>query len=213
MRAEGRHPLDPRSAGAVDPDALVGGLGQSARMVAPGVVVIPAARVEGMALEFVDAGDGGQFRSVERTGSHHDETGPHRIAAIGRDYPARRVLVPAQFRHPRLETCVVVEVVMLCDTPRVLVDLGREGVLLLRHVAELFDQRQIAVAFDVALGARIAVPVPGATEVAAGLDDSNLLDPGFVEARAGQQSAETSTDDYYIDLVVQRGAIKRFDIR
>ena len=102
---------------------------------------------------------------------------------------------------------------MLCDTPRVLVDLGREGVFLLRHVAELFDQRQVAVAFDVALGARITVPVPGATEVAAGLDDSNVLDTGFVEARAGQQSAETSTDDYYIDLVGQWSAIKRFDVR
>ena len=64
---------------------------------------------------------------------------------------------------------VVVEVVVLCDALRVLEDLGREGVLLLRDVAELFEQRQVAVAFDVALGARIAVPVPGAAEVAAGL--------------------------------------------
>ena len=93
---------------------------------------------------------------------------------------------------------------MLCDAPRVLVDLGREGVFLLRHVAELFDQRQVAVAFDVALGAGIAVPVPGAAEIAAGFDDVNVVDAGFVEARAGQQSAETSADDYYVDLVVQR---------
>ena len=42
---------------------------------------------------------------------------------------------------------------------------------------------------------------------------SNVLDPGFVEARAGQQSAETSADDDYFDLVVQRSAIERFDIR
>ena len=34
-----------------------------------------------------------------------------------------------------------------------------------------------------------------------------------MKARAGQQSAETATDNYYIDLVVQRSAIKRFDIR
>ena len=66
---------------------------------------------------------------------------------------------------------LVVEVVVFRDAPRVLEDLGREGVLLLRHVAELFEQRQVAIALDVALGAGIAVPVPGAAEVAAGLDD------------------------------------------
>ena len=42
---------------------------------------------------------------------------------------------------------------------------------------------------------------------------SNILDAGFMEARAGQQSAETSADDYHIDLVGQRSAIERFDIR
>ena len=39
------------------------------------------------------------------------------------------------------------------------------------------------------------------------------VDAGFVKARARQQSAETSADDYYIDLVGKRSAIKRLDIR
>jgi len=53
-------------------------------------------------------------------------------------------------------------------------DLGDVGVFLLRDVAELFEQRQVAIGFDIALRAGIAVPVPGAAEVSAGLDDADV---------------------------------------
>ena len=65
---------------------------------------------------------------------------------------------------------------MPADPLGVLEDLGDEGVLLLRHVAELLEQRQVAVRLDVALRAGVAVPVPGAAEVAAGLDDAEVGD-------------------------------------
>ena len=79
---------------------------------------------------------------------------------------------------------VVVELVVPGDALRVLEDLGRVGVLLLRDVAELLEQRQVAVALDVALGAGIAVPVPGAAEVAARLDDAEVLEAGLAQPRA-----------------------------
>src|SRR5580692_7405280 len=93
---------------------------------------------------------------------------------------------------------------MLSNAPRMFIDLRCEGVLLLRHVAELFDQRQIAVAFNIALGAGITIPVPGAAEIATGFDDVNIGDAGLMEARTGEQSAETSADDYDVDVSFER---------
>ena len=78
---------------------------------------------------------------------------------------------------------------------------GREGVLLLRDVAGLLQQRQVDVALDVALRAGIAVPVPGAAEVAALLDDADALDPGLAQPGAGHQAAEAAADDQHVDLV------------
>jgi len=80
---------------------------------------------------------------------------------IGLDGPASRVIVPARFLDLRLEAGTFIEVEVLSDPPGVLEDLRREGVLLLRYIAGLFQERQINVGFDVALGAGIAVPVPG----------------------------------------------------
>ena len=55
----------------------------------------------------------------------------------------------------------------------------------------------------------IAVPVPGAAEVAALLDDADVLDAGLAQPRAGQQAAEAAADDDDVDLVGQRLARER----
>ena len=67
---------------------------------------------------------------------------------------------------------------MLADATRMRTDLVAEAILLLGDVAGLFQQRQVDVAFGVALSAWISTPVPGAAEVAAFLNDANILDPG-----------------------------------
>src|SRR5215471_18610677 len=102
---------------------------------------------------------------------------------------------------------------MLRDALRMLVNLRRERVLLLGHVAQLFDQRQVAIAFDVALRTRISIPVPGAAEVAPGLYDSDVFDAHFMEASSGQQSTEPSADDDNVDLVSKRSAGDGLDVR
>src|SRR5271163_3626918 len=181
-------------------------------MIAAGVFVVPAAGVESMALELLDALNGRQLRTIERTGRHHHETRTNFVAAVGRDNPARRLLVPSQLAHIGLEQRVLIQIVMLCDTLRMLVDLRREGVFFPRYVAELFDQRQVAVTFDVALSARIAVPVPGPAEIAAGFDDVNILNAGFMKARTREQSTEAATNDDYIDVLLERFALDRFDV-
>ena len=69
-----------------------------------------------------------------------------------------------------------------------------------KDVAGLFQQRQIDVAFDVALSAWISIPVPGAAEVAAFLYDANILDPRLAQARRGQKAAEAA-HDHHVDRV------------
>ena len=90
---------------------------------------------------------------------------------------------------------------MLADATRMRADLVAEAVLFLGDVAGLFQQRQVDVAFDVALSAGIAIPVPGASEVAALLDDADILDPGLAQTRRGQEAAEAAADDHHVDRV------------
>ena len=59
----------------------------------------------------------------------------------------------------------------------------------------------------------IAVPVPGAAEVAALLDDADVVDARLAQPRAGEQAAEAAADDDDLDLVGQRLALDRRDVR
>ena len=81
------------------------------------------------------------------------------------------------------------------------------------HVAHLLQQRQVHVALDVAGRARVAVPVPGAAEVAALLDDPHVLHAGLAQPGADQQAAEAAADDGHLHLVEQRRAFLHFHIR
>ena len=80
------------------------------------------------------------------------------------------------------------------------------AVFFLGDEPRLLQQRQVDVGFEIALGPGIAVPVPGAAEVAALLDDSNALDPRLAKMGARHQAAEAAPDDENVDFVVQRGA-------
>ncbi len=91
-------------------------------------------------------------------------------------------------------------------------DLGAVGVLLARHVPGLLEQRQVHERCGVALGAGIAVPIPGAAEVAALLDDSDVVDAGVAELRSGHEPGEAATDERERHLVEQRLTIDGFDV-
>ena len=92
-------------------------------------------------------------------------------------------------------------------------NLGAAGVFRSRHVAGFFEQRQIDVALGVAGRAGIAVPVPGAAEVAAFLDDADVIETGFAQARGRQQAAEAAADHQYLDVAHDRlAAEQRVDI-
>src|SRR5205085_2337513 len=56
------------------------------------------------------------------------------------------------------------------------------------------------------LRARVAVPVPGAAEVAALLDDANVRNPDLAQSRARQQPTEPAADDGDLHVVRERRA-------
>ena len=206
------HALHRGGTGADDADALVGQAHETAVRIAARVVVVPPTRVEAVALERLDPFDAGQLRAMQRTARHDDVPGLHRIAAIRRHDPAAGGVVPAHLGHLGLEAGVSIEIEVAADRLAVREYLGGLGVLLLRHVSDLLEQRQIDVRLDITCSAGIAVPVPGAAEVAAFLDHTDAVDTGFAQASAGEEPAESAADDQHLDFIGQRFAFDRRDV-
>ena len=69
------------------------------------------------------------------------------------------------------------------------------GVFFFRDVPGLLEQRQIDVRLDIALRARITVPVPGPAEVSALFDYADVLDASLAQTRARHQTTKAATDD------------------
>ncbi len=95
---------------------------------------------------------------------------------------------------------------MSADAARVLQDLRRVGVFFLRHVADLLEQRQVNVGFDIALRPGVSVPVPRAAEISGFLDNADLLDAGFLQAGGRKQATKTAADDDGVDGFLHRFA-------
>ena len=125
----------------------------------------------------------------------------HGVAAVSGDQPSVLILQPAHLADLGLEAGQAIEIELLANPTRMRTDLVAETVFFLGDVAGLFQQRQVDVAFDVALCAWISIPIPGAAEVAAFLYDANILDPGLVQARRGQEAAEAAAHDHHVDRV------------
>ena len=89
--------------------------GETALAGAAGVVVVPAAGVEGVALEVLDAGDARQLGPARGAQRHDHEPGLHVVAAVGPDPPALEALVPGELVHPGLEAGQIVEAVAAAD--------------------------------------------------------------------------------------------------
>src|SRR6185312_8495699 len=191
---EMRHALHGSGAGADDADALVLQLlHQRALGVAAGVVIIPPAGVERMPLEGLDTFDAGKFWHMQRPRPHADELRGEGIAASGADIPARLCLVPIEAHDLGVRQRVVVEAKLLSDALTVRQDFRRVRILLRRHVAGLFEQRHVDHRRRVALRARIPVPVPGAAEVAAFLDDPDISYTGLRQPRGGGEPGKAPT--------------------
>src|SRR5207302_9736291 len=85
-------------AGADDADALAAQLLHRLAGAAAGDRVVPAAGVEGLALERRDARDARQLRLVQDAAGDDEEARRQLIAAVGRDVPTVTVVVPRRVR-------------------------------------------------------------------------------------------------------------------
>ena len=116
------------------------------------------------------------------------------VAAVGPHLPTGSLVVPLEMGDLGLEERVVVEPEVLGDPLAVLEDLGTTRVLLRRHVARLLEERHVHHRRRVALGAGIPVPVPGAPDIAALVDDPHATDAGLDQPRRRQQASEARPD-------------------
>jgi hypothetical protein len=201
--------LQARGARADDAHALAAKLFE----VRAGVVVIPAARVEGVSRESVDAADAGELRLSEGAGRSNHIPCAEYIASIGLDEPLGIVLLPCERGGAGLEEGVVVQPVMIGDAHGMLTDLLTRRVSLCRHIAGLLEQGHVDVRLDVASDARVAVPVPGAADVARLVHQAHVVDARLAQERTGLQAAEAGADDEHRDAVRHGLALDSLRVR
>ncbi len=145
-----------------------------------------------------------EARLGQRAVGADDEAGGHPVATVGLQVPLLLGLVPHGGGHRRLEHGEVVEVVLAGDRLAVGEDLRALGVVPGGHVVHLVQKWEVVVGDHVAGHARVAVPVPGAADVAAALDDADALDATLAQAGRRQQGGEPPADEQDLDLVDDR---------
>ena len=155
----------------------------------------------------------GQLRPAQDTAGDHDVLGADLVAPVGGGGPAPERVVPDHAGDLGLEERGPVHVEMAAEQLAVLEDLGGVGVLHGRHVAGLLQHREVDVGLDVAHAARVPVPVPGAAEVAALLDDPEVGDAELGQVGGGEHPAEATADDDDLGVGDDRVAHDRRRVR
>ena len=102
-----------------------------------------------------------------------------------------------------MEERELIKAEVLPNPAGVLEDLRSKGIFLLRHVARFFQERQVAVGFDIALGAGVTVPVPGSAEIASGFDEQHVLDAPLLQPGRGHKAAEAASHDHHVDVALK----------
>ena len=168
----------------------------------------PLAGVVPAALEVGQARDVGHAADRQAAGGGDDDARAHLVADVGAHRPQPRVLVPISLGDAGLETDVAQQVIALGRVADVGLDLALLGVALgpLPFLLQIFGPR-IAVlqALDVAARTGVAVPVPGAADIIAGLEGHGR------QAQAAQavqhvQAGETGADDDRVGVQMHRHA-------
>ena len=210
---EVRHALHGGRAGADDADHLVLQARQPAFRPAARIGIIPAARMEAVPLERLHARNAGQLRPVQRTIAHHHELRGELVAPVRLDRPGLLLLVPLHAGHAGAQQGLVEQVEALRDPLRMREDFRRLRILLLRHEAGLFQQRQVDIALDIARRAGIPVPVPGAAKRPAGLDHADVVEARLAQARRRQHPAKPAADHRHFHVILHRRALHTLRIR
>ncbi len=163
-----------------------------------------------MSLERFETFDLRELRLGESAVGADDESRLHMIAAVGREVPHLLDGIPLSRGNSGLKGCQLVQVVLSRDRLAVRENLGTLGVVVLRHVVHLVEQRQVVIRDDVACHTGVSIPVPGAADIRAALDDPNALDAVLAQSRGGQQRRESSADKQNFDGIVDWFARRDF---
>ncbi|MGY4470515.1 hypothetical protein ACVWWK_006224 [Bradyrhizobium sp. LB9.1b] len=141
-----------------------------------------------------------QLRTIQGAAGKDDEARADAITAIGLDQPASLLLLPFHARDDSLKQCPPIETEVTADAARMFVDLGSPRIFAHRHVAGLFQQRQVDVALGIAGRTGVAIPVPGAAEIGGLFNDPEIIDAGRAQSRAAKQAAEATAHDEHLGL-------------
>ena len=137
--------------------------------------VRPLAGVVPVALEVIAAGN------VRHIGGREAADGGDQIfrreapTVLRRDMPAVGSVVVVAARNGGVEADITFEIELVGNEVEVAADFGMAGIALgpLPFLYDFFVERvPVGVAFAVAAGARVAVPVPGAADTAGPVDDN-----------------------------------------
>src|SRR5579872_5952305 len=129
----------------------------------------PAAGEINLALELLDSLDLRRLRCRETAGRHNIEATGNARTVVGRQQPATRGLVPCRGGDPGAKADVTAQIVAVGDEAEIAQDFRLGGVFLRPGPRRLeLRIKRIAVVdgLDVAARAGIAIPVPGATDIA-----------------------------------------------
>ena len=148
-----------------------------------------------VALEAFDAGHPGKLRRVEGAIGHDDEAGAQGIPAVRGDHPFLSVLVPSEIRDSGVEEGAVVKIVVAANAPSMLEDFRLVGEFMAGDIAHFLAKRKVDGRFRIAGSAGIAVPVPGAAEVAAVLKEAEVGKARLLQARRGDEASEAAADN------------------
>ena len=189
-----RDGLDARRSRADDRDALAGERDR---------VMWPAAGEMDLALEIADAVDLRRLGRGQAAARHDVGAAGHRRAGAGREQPALRGLVPRSRCHLGAEANVAPQVVAVGDETEVAQNFRLGGVFF-RPLPRALQLRIEGVAviggLDVATRTGIAVPVPGAADIA-GRIQSHDGKACPAQAMEKVQAGKAGTDHGDVDVL------------
>src|ERR1700730_4255991 len=161
----------------------------------------PFAGVEGSAFEGLDTGKIGHASCGEAAGRHHDVAGDDGLADARMHRPTRACLVENRGMDACVEGDQTAEVKPLGDMVRVAENFRLRGKQLapLPVLLQLLrEAERILHALDIAAGAGIAIPVPGAADAAPRLEGAHVKTE-LAQAMQQVKAGEAGTDDEDVD--------------
>ncbi len=139
-----------------------------------------------MTLECIHAINARQLRLGKGAVCDNDILRRHVVAPVGANTPDLFLFVPYRGGDRGLEHGQLIEIVFTSDLTAMFPDFRPLGEVALGHVVQFIQQRDIIIRWRIACNTRIAVPVPGATDIGPAFHDADALNASLAHARRCQ---------------------------